>query len=158
MAYNPSCWCDQAIECSDCLNGDTPLEVDVVISGVTNNSCSNCTSLNSTFRLVQVPCLFAHCHWSYIADIAQCATSPDYYFDRITLAVNYAIGPNMHSIRVTAYYRNSNCDAGASAISWENTGSGRADCQFSSLSLAFLSNDATGFCTADSSSCTVTAI
>jgi len=65
--------------CSLCLNGQAPKQVQIVLAGVTNGTCSDCGDINGTYTLDWVGIISGTCSWKYIPPNAPCGFSP-YYF------------------------------------------------------------------------------
>ena len=143
--------------CSNCNAGTTPGKVQVALSGIVNNNCASCASLNATFilnHLSTVPTgesssdAPACCYWTYQFPTAICSD-----FTSITLRVGHWDSGIMNSVWVginTAY--------GAYVYWHTDLPSFPISCRFSNYSLGNPTNNIGTKCDVSGSSCLITAL
>lgn len=73
---NPGCGCCGGVACSFCATGTTPATVQVTLTGTGDGSCDNCSTLDGTYVLSQIPS--DSCQWSYTTEffVQTCGLDP----------------------------------------------------------------------------------
>lgn len=141
-------------DCTNCTAGTRSDSMQVVISGVTDDSCGDCEQLNDTFVCTYTGVggspLFA-CTWEYIFDPDICTYTQMWIF----LGSEFPVGLTFY---VAVADTNPITTSETESIVFKNTVGGTSvNCQFSSYSVAY--NSRTGNdCVGASATCSVTAL
>ena len=122
---DPGCNCSP---CGCCSSG-TPTELQVVLTGITNGSCSDCATLNGTYILASTLASDVNCLWQYNLPSAICG------FNYVFVQLRNIGGGTPYRIDVAI--------AGSSLtryIYWWDTQTDKFDCgNFSDLSVTYRS-------------------
>ena len=114
--YGYPCCCKIECPCSHC-SGATPSEVQAVISGLTNDQCSDCADLNGTYSLTQWAAPNC-CTWEYTFPASVCG------FTGLILTTGFSF---------PSYWVKLECIHATETLYWQRTFAG--DCQWSGYSL-----------------------
>jgi len=76
LGFARRCCCGGGSDCLRCESGTAPQQIEVVITGVTNNFCSDCDDWNDTWILDFVTISADDlCRWEYIIDPTSCSAT-----------------------------------------------------------------------------------
>lgn len=146
---SPSCnCCEQALQCIRCNTGTTPLTWKVVISGVSNDSCTECATANGTFI---VPSQVATCEWRLGG-----ADGPYLFCSDIVQLRVVITNPGGGDVRIQVYWSRGGPTFYSIAWSKTYTGSGSPiDCELTDEDIPY---DTSDVCDVSGSTCTITAL
>lgn len=133
-----NCFCCSGT-CSVCSTGTTPAEISVTLSGITNGSCSDCTTLNDTFVVVRGS--GTSCLWSYDIDPDICTDYKNVTVFLFGTTITVSTGTDGLFEHIDYY---------------SDVGSAPFDCGFSAYDVPYLSGAVR--CSGASSTCEITAL
>ena len=128
----PGTTCQLCDNCSSCdgQNRNLP-DIQVVISGLTNNTCGSCTSINGTYILQHIGQLTPGiCYWRYIFPSTKCGMkyltafmgSSANTWTVILQDTHINTAPLSHRMTWDATGQPENCTSGTYAGSWNSSG------------------------------------
>lgn len=133
--------------CTRCSS--TPASYQVVITGLANTTCSNCSTYNATYIIPQsIVVDSSGCTWQIGVNSTACGSGTFAYYINVQATVNGA-QTRLRCMMVLDGFGNS--------ATWQDDiGTNPANCSVSGLSLT-INTDFANLCTNASSTCTVTA-
>lgn len=158
MGWWPCCCAANIITCSTCINTTGYTSYTVVISGVADATCSNCSNYNGTWVVTEWASRGSRCEWSYenVTNVSHWDGSVcvDPYTSDIFMEVKQPPFSN-HFLNV---YLGANATFGNGLKFASDLGASKPSCNFSSKNVPFSSDMSEVACTAASATCTVTYI
>lgn len=145
---------DGTCPCTECDGGVGPDTIQVVISGVQNDTCGTCASGDGTYLLTC--CTDVDCMWAWEGTTQMCSSGLNSRFAQLTYSTSGAM--TFRLLDAPSFFLA--CDAliGSLEMVWQSSAIASLCNAWSGISLAPLSVIPTSRCDNSTATCTVTAI
>lgn len=153
----PGCGpCCGVVKCANCNAGQTMEQVQVVLAGIANGTCSNCGTYNGTFILDRFGGSGSCCWTVFVPSGPYCDPGAG-QSDLVSFAVNIGASNNVYVTLPSSGFLPSACVA-SYGQNWDKTISVPFDCATTLSTATSLTKHSYTGCDLTSSTCNVTAL